>query len=120
MVEKCLNFTKTFRILHRHTGSCGHFNGHCKVTHHSCEGVNELKLLKRKAKNLNFQVAINEPLLNCNQVKQASQRDNRNNIISYLSNVSESGPVEIVPANVETILQTTKSSTYQQIRRAKE
>ena len=120
MVEKCLDFTVTFRILHRHSGSCGHLNGQCKVTHHICQGVTELNLLKRKTKNLNFKVAINEPLLNCNQVKQSSERDNRNNITKYLTNVSESGPVEIVPDNIETILQTSKSATYQQIRRAKE
>ena len=68
---------------------------------------------------MNFKVAIEEPLLNCNQVKKASERDNRENITNYLTKKSDSGPVEIVPTNIQSILQT-KSQSYQQIRRAKE
>ena len=110
-----------FSICHRHNAYCGGLNdGDCKVTMHSCNGVDDHCLLKRKCRNKKHEIAVSQPILTIAQVEANSLKENNAIILEYLSSKSSSGPVEVVPDNISSILQSSKNSTYQQIRRAKE
>ena len=94
-------------------------NGVCSVTAHSCQGVGDLDILRRKIKTTNHVIAVDEPLYTIPQVRKAGKRDNKAEILSYLTKKSTKGPVTIVPDDIDSILGF-QSSIYQSVRRAQE
>ena len=109
-----------FRIYHKHSNSCGAFdNGICSVTTHSCDGIDDLTILKRKIKTRNHVNAVDEPLYTIPQVREAAKRDNKDEILTYLSKKSTTGPVTVMPDNIEEIMGS-RSSIYQSVRRAQD
>ena len=55
-------------------------DGICTVTTHSCNGITDLEVLKRKIKTTNHITTVNEPLYTIPQVKAAGKRDNKKEI----------------------------------------
>ena len=94
-------------------------DGVCTVTTHTCDGISDLGVLKRKIKTTNHITTVDEPLYSIPQVRAAGKRENKKDILDYLSKKSKDGPVTQIPDNIDAILGF-KSSTYQSIRRAQD
>ena len=45
--------------------------GECSVTQHTCNGISDLEVLRRKIKTTNHTIAVDEPLFTIPQVKRA-------------------------------------------------
>ena len=107
-------------MFHKHTNGCGMFdNGICSVTTHSCSGIDDLGILRRKIKTKNHVTAVDEPLFTIPQVREAGKRDNKDEILTYLSKKSTTGPVTVLPDNIDEMLGF-RSSIYQSVRRAQD
>ena len=86
---------------------------------HTCNGIGDFEILKRKIKTTNHITTIQEPLFTIPQVKAATKREKKTEILDYLTSKSDDGPVSKIPDNIDAILGM-KSSTYQSIRRAQD
>ena len=92
----------------------------CRVTVHSCRGVDDFQLLKRKIKTSHHKIAADEALFTIPQIKASGQNENAPDMLSYLSKKSTTGPVETLSDNAIDIFYQSRSAAYQAIRRAKE
>ena len=110
------------RVHHSHSGHCGFVkNGTCSSSVHSCSGIKDEALLKRKIKTSNHILAVDEPIYTVSQIKINGTKEHQTEVLAHLNNTSTNGPVEQLTDNcTDVLLGCSRSATYQSLRRAKE